>query len=74
MQYSAEGRKTTILAQKLRHQNHILKGDVAEKNYFNLTNRNVIIIKLARAAIQTNAVRLNAIIASEVLLKWKVSL
>jgi hypothetical protein len=31
----------------------------------NLTNRNVTIITLARAAIQTNAVQLNTIIASE---------
>ncbi len=33
-----------------------------------LTNRNVTIITLARAAIQTNAVRLNTIIASRVIL------
>ena len=58
MQYSAEGTK-------LRHKNQKKKKITSWRNKFNLTNRNVTIIMLARAAIQTNAARLSTIIASE---------
>ena len=59
MQYSAETKITTNTTWQKKKNNN---------NNNNLTNRNITIITFARAAIQTNAVRLNKILASEVIL------